>query len=121
QAEPLDQGDVLAEAGGVVARHVARVAALHAARLLAEHVPDRETLAVGARRALDLVRGRRRAPLEPIGELEERHARILTGPYPPARMEDVRALYAERLAARRAAAEPAGSPAPWISNARQAR
>jgi len=33
-------------------------------------------------------------------------------------MEDVRALYAERLAARRGAAERAGSRARWISNAR---
>ena len=50
QAEPLHQRDVLAEAPVVVAGHVAGVAALHAPGLLAEHVPDRETLAVGPRR-----------------------------------------------------------------------
>src|SRR5262249_19622799 len=52
----------------VVASVVRRVAVLHATRRGGEPVPDRLALAVLARRALDLRRGRGRAPHEVAGK-----------------------------------------------------
>ena len=64
QAQLGHQRDVVAVAVVVVARHVAGVPADDPARGVAEGVPDRRGAAVLGRRALDLVRGGRRAPEE---------------------------------------------------------
>ncbi len=71
QAERGHQRDVLAVPVVGVAGDVARVPAADLARRMAEGVPDRGALAVCARRSLDLVSGRRRAPDEPGRELKD--------------------------------------------------
>src|SRR5262249_2439827 len=68
--EAPKQRDVLREAVVAVAGDVAGVAVVSLARGVAERVPDRRTLPVGVRRSLNLVRGRRSAPQEPLGETE---------------------------------------------------
>ena len=70
------QPDVLSPAVVVVAGHVAGVAVLDLARRVAEAVPDALALAVFVRRALDLVRRRRRPPQEigrPRARIVRRH------------------------------------------------
>ena len=62
QPELLHPADVVLPEAVVVAGHVARVAALDEPGRAAEAVPVRRSRAVGERRALDLVRGRRGAP-----------------------------------------------------------
>ena len=63
-AELRHQLDVLAEAVVVVARDVAGVAVRGRARRVRERVPDRRASPALGRRALDLVRGGRRAEVE---------------------------------------------------------
>ena len=70
QAEGGHQRDVLAVPMVGVAGDVAGVAAADLARRMAEGVPHRGGPAVRARRALDLVGGRRRSPGEPFWEAE---------------------------------------------------
>ena len=63
-----EQRDVFGEAAVVIAGHVAGVAVGGEPRRVGEAVPDARPRAVGERRALDLVGGRRGAPEEPLGE-----------------------------------------------------
>src|SRR5256885_2290111 len=63
-----EQRDVFGGAAVVIAGDVPRVAVGGEPRRVGEAVPDARPRAVGERRALDLVRGRRGAPEEPLGE-----------------------------------------------------
>src|SRR5262249_16697376 len=68
EAERLHDRDVLFPAVVMVAGDVAALVLPDRARLLAAHAPARRALAVGGRRAFDLVRGGRRAPDEVLRE-----------------------------------------------------
>ncbi len=75
-AERLHDRDVFLPAVVVVAGDVAALVLPDRARLLAEHVPDRRALAVGGRRALDLIRRRGGAPDEALRELGQARRRF---------------------------------------------
>src|SRR5256886_16438748 len=70
QPERGEQGHVLAVAVVGVAGDVAGVAAADLSWRVAEGVPHRGAPAVGGRRSLDLVGGRRCSPGEPFWEAE---------------------------------------------------
>src|SRR5262249_47973184 len=73
QPDALHERHVVAPAMEGIARDVAVAAVLHLAGHRGETIPDRLAAPVLAGRALDLERGRRRAPDELVGKVHARH------------------------------------------------